>query len=603
MHKMSKYKGIATCLLFIVLAALTSCGNGKYHHLLLLAEEQVTKDADSCAHLLEAIPVEELNREDEALYGLVHSWLLYRQYAKEIPEEPLEKAFSYYHDSKDPLRKAQVYFLHGVISQDQKRGQPSQWMEDLYSASLAIEQTDDYLLASQIYQNYSSKLSELNQFEEARVWIDKFVEAARRSGHLGEYVQSLIVQSANRLYLEEKRVQKEYNTNDGNIVASHTQFDEAFTIIYQALRIAQEHHMEVEQGRIFNQLSIYHSRCQHPDSVLHYARLSVQLNESLYAQGKRKQLTHYVTLAEAFRKLGMADSAIFYARKTYDTPDMPLRNKRVAVQLLYNIYSELKGDYQTSLEWMREYNRLNDSINQHTIASNIDAVQVAAVSEQEKSVLREEKQHTVHWLEWSVLIGVCAIVAISYHMLRNRRRYHEHLQEQESEFNRRILEMRARIEEPKPSEHVVMSAANQPTIEPESSAEEKAIPAEDNELSEPLREPEERIVLTGSTREQVEVAASSILFLTSESNYVKVLLLDENGKVQSKMIRQTMNNIEAQLNAYPYIIRCHRAFIVNLKHVRFASTASSGLQLTLDATSLPVPVSKTYLSLVRASLA
>lgn len=557
-------------LLLLLIIACSSCQDSQYHTQLLLAEEQVTKSADSCSKLLEAIPVEALNEEDLALHGLISSWLLYRQYAKEIPEEPLERAFDYYHTSKDPLRRAQAYFLHSVINEDQKRGNADVWMEDLYTACLAVEKTEDYLLASQIYQNYGSKLTQLEQFDEARVWIDKFVDAAQKSGHRGEYVQSLIIKANNYLYSEEARVKQQIGTNNGIEVAKHAHFDEAFAIIYQALRIAEQHNMETEKGRIFTQLSIYHSRCQHVDSTLYYSRLSVLLNEQLYLQGKRKQQPQYLTLADAYRKAGMADSAIHYALKTYDMEGTPVRNRRAAAQLLYNIYADLKDDYKQSLEWSRIYNQLTDSLNQTTIASNLGAVKDAAVKEQEKTELRAENQSTLHWLVWNTLIGLLIIASISVIMLRNRKKYHQHMLELEKEFNLKINEITTREKDMKAS-------------------------ISSDEVS-------PKVLLTGSTREQIEVEASSILFLASESNYVKVLYLDADGKVQSKMIRQTMNNIETQLNGYPHIIRCHRAFIVNMQHVRQATSSPTGLQLTLDATTLLVPVSKTYLSLVKASL-
>ncbi|MBQ0056613.1 MAG: LytTR family transcriptional regulator DNA-binding domain-containing protein [Bacteroidales bacterium] len=549
----------------MTILTFTSCSDDAYHRHLLLAEEQVTQNADSCARLLEAIPIDELHGEDEALYGLVHSWLLYRQYAKEIPEEPLQKAYDYYHDSRDPHRRAQVFFLHSVISQDQKRGQPSQWMEDLYSACLAIGETDDYLLASQIYQNYGSRLTQIDRFDEGLVWIEKFVDAAQKSGHRGEYVHALIMKSHNRLYAEGARVKQELQTSEGAAIAQHANFEAAFAPIYTALAIARQYGMELELGRIYNQLSVCHSRCQQSDSTLFYARLSVLLNEKLYAQGKRKELPHYLALADAYRKMGNADSAIFYARKTFETPGMPLRNRRVAAQLIYNTYDDLKGDYQASLHWMRIFNQLKDSIDQGTIASNLKAVQDAAASEHENAVLRTEKQHTIHWLLWISAICFLVISAISYRLYHNRRLYHRHIHELEDDFNRRINEQNFAIQNTE------------------------------------IRN-EERIVLTGSTREQIEIEPSSILFLTSESNYVKVFHLDCDGKVQSKMLRQTMNNIEAQLNVYPFIIRCHRAFIVNLQHVRHASTSNAGLQLSLDVSSLSVPVSKTYISIVKARL-
>lgn len=571
MYQYRKYRSILWNLLTIAAVTLTSCADSAWHQRLLLAEEQVTQSLDSCARLLEGIPVEELNAEDAALHGLISSWMLYRQYAPEIPDRPLETAFGYYRESRDPLRRAQVYFLHSVIRQDQKRGQTSEWMEDLYAACLAIEQTDDHLLASQIYQNYSSKLSEVGRFDEASVWVDRFVDAAQRSGHRGEYVQSLIFKADNRLYAEEARIMRQYNTKDGRVVAQHTRFEDAFAVIYQALGLAREHQMDVELGRIYTKLALFHSRAQHLDSLLHYARLSTWLNEQLYAQGRRRQLPHHITLADAYRKLGQADSAIYYARRTFDTPGMPLRNRRVAAQILYNTYADLVGDYQTSMEWMRTFNELGDSINQHTIATNIEAVQEAALREQEKTALREQEAHTRDWLHSCLIIAALVISAILLRMRHNRRRYLQHLRQQEEDFNRRIAGMRAPISSP-------AAPATQPPTPPA------------------------RIVLTGSTREQIEVEASSILFLTSESNYVKVLHLDAAGKVQSRMIRQTMSNVEAQLNAYPGIIRCHRAFIVNLQHVRHATSSPSGLQLTLDATTLHVPVSKTYLSLVKECL-
>lgn len=586
MSKLLKYFARSAYILLLIIPTIVSCKEDSYHHQLLLAEEQVVQNVDSCARLLNEIPTEELQGENEALYGLIHSWLLYRQYAKEIPEEPLQKAYEYYRESKDPQRKAQVYFLHAVINQDQKRGHPEQWMEDLYSACLAIEHTDDHLLASQIYQNYGSHLTQMGRFDEALIWIDKFVDAAKRSGHRGEYVQALISKSNNRLYAEDARVKQKYQTSEGTIISQHTQFEEAFDYIYQALAIAQQYKMEVELGRIYNQLSIYHSRCQRPDSTLFYARCSVLLNERLYAQGKRKELPHYLMLADAHRKLGNADSAIYYARKTYNTPGMPLRNRRAAAQLIYNVYDNLKKDYLASLNWMRICNQLNDSINQVTIATNLEAVQIAAVSEQEKATLRTEKRYTMHWLYWTAFLCFLVIVVFTYRLYHNRQLYLRHFQEQEEDFNRRINEMRTKEEELR--------------------AEKSRNVAEEDLQSTPLQTPEiqlaDQIVLTGSTREQIEVETSSILFLTSESNYVKVLYLDTDGKVQSKMLRQTMNNIESQLNAYPHIIRCHRAFIVNLQHVRHASTSTAGLQLSLDATTLRVPVSKTYLSIVKASL-
>lgn len=563
-------------LVMLVVLACTSCGVGMNHKLLLLAEEQLMQKTDSCEVLLNQVSFDDLNDEDKALHGLISSWLLYRQYAKDIPEEPLQTAFNYFHDSQDPLRKAQVYFLRSVIHKDQNRGLPSEWTEDLYSACLAIEKTDDYLLASQIYQNYSTTFTHVKQYDEAKVWVDKFVNAARKSGNKGEYVQALIYKSENSLHCEEARVQREIGSTDGNLIARHTRFTDAFTAIYTALDIAKKNEMKVALGRIYTQLSIYHSFCQQLDSLLYYAKLSVKTNEELYAKGLRKEATNYVTLSDAYRKLGQADSAIYYAQKTLSTPGTPLRNKKVAAQMMYLVYSELKNDYKTSLMWMRRFNELEEMINKESIASNVDAAQNAAKREQEKSILRQENKHTTDWLVWSIVIGALIIAGITVRLVLNRRKYLKQLKLQEAEFNHMIDEMRSKNDE----------IGSVPVVSDAASADD--VPDE--------------VVLTGNTKEQLKVNVSSILYLTSDSNYIKVYHLDDEGKVQSKMIRQTMTAIESQLKSFPHIVRCHRAFIVNLQHVKSALSTTSGLLLTFDVDVEHVPVSKTYISLIKNSL-
>jgi len=578
----------------LLVLLLSSCSGYLYHHTLEEAEAHVMNDIKTCDSLLNTIPADDLRGEDAALYGLLKSWILYRQYAKEIPAELIDKAFDYYRDSKDPLRRAQVFFLHSVVNEDQKRGLPNEWMEDLYSACLAIEQTDNYLLASQIYQNYCGKFSEMQQFDQSRIWVDKFVDASRKSGHTGEYIQSLIFKSNNCLYAEEARVKKEYNTTDGQEVAKHTQFVESFAAIYEALYLAKQHNMQVEMGRCYVQLSVFHSRCQRLDSLLHYAKLSVAVNEELVEKGVRRLPVNYVTLSDAYRKLGQADSAIFYAKKTYDIPNMALRNKRAAAQLLYNVYADLKGDYKSSLEWMQIYNQLSDSINQKITDTNVGAVQDAAIKEQEKTVLKEEKKDAIAWLIWTILIGAIVIAAICFHMFSNRRRYYRQLQEQEDDFNRMLQEMQKAKEQPVVQQPV-------PVVDTDTQAE-TTLTEDPPAVTEEDDVTVTSVCLTGSTKEQVEVDASAILYLTSESNYVKVVFVDQHKKVQSKMIRQTMSNVEVQLNGYPHIVRCHRAFIVNLQHVRHASSVPTGLQLALDASSVLVPVSKTYISSVKDRL-
>jgi DNA-binding LytR/AlgR family response regulator len=65
-----------------------------------------------------------------------------------------------------------------------------------------------------------------------------------------------------------------------------------------------------------------------------------------------------------------------------------------------------------------------------------------------------------------------------------------------------------------------------------------------------------------------------------------------NGQAMKKMIRNSINNIEQQLARIPFIMRIHRAFIVNLKMVASKKGNNLGYQLKISNTDAEIPVSR-----------
>lgn len=113
--------------------------------------------------------------------------------------------------------------------------------------------------------------------------------------------------------------------------------------------------------------------------------------------------------------------------------------------------------------------------------------------------------------------------------------------------------------------------------------------------------PAEKITLSGSTRETVEISPDDLLYIEASANYLLInYLLD--GKVKEKQIRSTIARQEEALAAYPYIIRCHRAFIVNTSYIKGFNGNAQGLQLTLDHSSATIPVSRSYIPVIRGVL-
>jgi len=65
-----------------------------------------------------------------------------------------------------------------------------------------------------------------------------------------------------------------------------------------------------------------------------------------------------------------------------------------------------------------------------------------------------------------------------------------------------------------------------------------------------------------SNQQEIKLVVDSLIFAISERNYIR-LILEEDELI----IRNTIKNMEDLLSPFPYIIRCHRAYIVNTKKV------------------------------------
>lgn len=95
-------------------------------------------------------------------------------------------------------------------------------------------------------------------------------------------------------------------------------------------------------------------------------------------------------------------------------------------------------------------------------------------------------------------------------------------------------------------------------------------------------------------RLKLTVDKPSLLCIKAEYNYIKIYYLD-SGKVAEFMLRNSMKSQEAKA-AENGLVRCHRSYFVNPRHIKVLSKGTDG-QITalLDSNEpLPVPVSKQY---------
>ncbi len=109
------------------------------------------------------------------------------------------------------------------------------------------------------------------------------------------------------------------------------------------------------------------------------------------------------------------------------------------------------------------------------------------------------------------------------------------------------------------------------------------------------------ITLTGSTSDTLSLDITNLVYIEAVGNYVKVYqLLD--GKIKNDMLRATSKQMEEQLSAYPMMVRCHRAFIVNLQQVEQIISHSGTTQLVMKNCHDAIPVSRSNMAQIKAAI-
>ena len=126
-----------------------------------------------------------------------------------------------------------------------------------------------------------------------------------------------------------------------------------------------------------------------------------------------------------------------------------------------------------------------------------------------------------------------------------------------------------------------------------------------NEQLQAKKEPEESlsdtIVLTGTTSETITLHIPSLLYIEAVGNYVKVYQWRDDA-LHTDMLRATMKQVEDDLQGYPAVVRCHRAFMVNLQQVEKVLAKSGIMRLVIRHTHDAIPVSRSNMAGVKEAI-
>ncbi len=179
----------------------------------------------------------------------------------------------------------------------------------------------------------------------------------------------------------------------------------------------------------------------------------------------------------------------------------------------------------------------------------------------------------VNFLETLVIIAFCSFAIGLYWRFKFRSKYLA----MELEETRQLNEELKKMQSEKPSESPLQQALESTVCQ------------------------SQELTLAGTTNESLRLQVSHLLFIEAVGNYVKVSHLCDN-QVHTDMLRATMKQMEETLQGYPMIVRCHRAFLVNLGQVEQIISHSGSTQLLIKHCHESLPVSRSNMAQVRAAI-
>lgn len=101
-------------------------------------------------------------------------------------------------------------------------------------------------------------------------------------------------------------------------------------------------------------------------------------------------------------------------------------------------------------------------------------------------------------------------------------------------------------------------------------------------------------------KDQIALSLDNLMYLESQDNYTAIYYL-EQGRLCKTLIRSSLKRLEQQVVGTP-VIRCHRSFLVNLRQVLRYQSKGHSLHLFLPKVQHAIPVSRSYVSIVRQAL-
>jgi hypothetical protein len=101
------------------------------------------------------------------------------------------------------------------------------------------------------------------------------------------------------------------------------------------------------------------------------------------------------------------------------------------------------------------------------------------------------------------------------------------------------------------------------------------------------------ILFAENEKDKIELKPEELLFIESADNYSNIVFY-RNHKINKQLLRGSLKRLESQIT-FPFIVRCHRSYIVNLKLINHIKGNAQGYRIDFKVElNDTIPVSRNY---------
>jgi DNA-binding LytR/AlgR family response regulator len=117
----------------------------------------------------------------------------------------------------------------------------------------------------------------------------------------------------------------------------------------------------------------------------------------------------------------------------------------------------------------------------------------------------------------------------------------------------------------------------------------------EHDLANAAQQQSSPVVLKSDTQtDKLELLPDDIMMIKSADNYVDIYYKSDE-KVEHRLLRNTLKNMQQALNEHADFRRCHRTCIVNTSYVVNLTNSYKGHRLKMLDMDEEIPVSRQYL--------